>query len=214
MQFADRVEAGRRLAGALRGRVGADAVVLALPRGGVPVGFEVADELGLPLDVIVVRKVGAPFQPEFALGAVGEGGVTVLNERMSEHPQVQPDEFADIARSERTELERRTAQFREGRPALPLSGREVVIVDDGIATGSTARAACAVARARGARRVVLATPVAPHGIEQRLGDVADEVVCVHESKDFYSVGGFYAHFGQTPEADVSELLQRAAQRRT
>ncbi|HKC29420.1 MAG TPA: phosphoribosyltransferase family protein [Jatrophihabitans sp.] len=214
MQFADRVEAGRRLAEALRGRVSADAIVLALPRGGVPVGFEVADELGLPLDVIVVRKVGAPLQPEFALGAVGEGGVTVFNERIAAHLPQRPGEFERVARGERAELERRTARFREGRAALSLIGREVVIVDDGIATGSTARAACAVARARGARRVVLATPVAPHGVEQRMSDVADEVVCVHEPSEFFSVGGFYTHFAQTPDEEVSELLRRAAQRRT
>lgn len=179
--------------------------MLGLPRGGVPVAYEVARGLGLPLDVIVVRKLGVPSQPELAMGAVGEG-VRVLNERVLRHIRIEAAQLAAVERRERAEVQRRTDALRAGRPPVPISGREVVVVDDGIATGSTARAACQVARARGARRVVLAAPVAPAGAEQSMTDVADRVVFLHTSTQFGAVGQFYDDFGQTSDAEVTTLL--------
>jgi len=205
VRFADRVDAGRRLADRLRDELGPEAVVLGLPRGGVPVAYEVARGLGLPLDVIVVRKLGVPSQPELAMGAVGEG-VRVLNERVLRHIRIEAAQLAAVERRERAEVQRRTDALRAGRPPVPISGREVVVVDDGIATGSTARAACQVARARGARRVVLAAPVAPAGAEQSMTDVADRVVFLHTSTQFGAVGQFYDDFGQTSDAEVTTLL--------
>jgi putative phosphoribosyl transferase len=204
--FADRSDAGRQLAERLRGEVAPDAVVLGLPRGGVPVAFEVARALHLQLDVIVVRKLGVPFQPELAMGAIGEGGVRVLNQRVLDDARIGPNAISAVERRERAELERRTAQFRRGRQAVPLAGREVLIVDDGIATGSTARAACQVVRAHGARRVVLAVPVAPYGTEREMADVADAVVCLDTPAEFYAVGEFYRDFAQTGDGEVIRLL--------
>src|ERR1019366_2009760 len=161
MQFADRVDAGRRLAAKLGPLQGEDLVVVGLPRGGVPVALEVARALDAPLDVIVVRKLGGPVQPELGMGAIGEGGVRVLNAGVVRLARVSSDELATVERRERVELERRARRFRGDRPPVRLDGKTVVVVDDGIATGSTARAACQVARAQGASRIVLAVPVAP-----------------------------------------------------
>jgi predicted phosphoribosyltransferase len=205
VRFTDRTDAGRRLAERLRDELGPDAVVLGLPRGGVPVGYEVARSLGLPLDVVVVRKLGVPYQPELAMGAVGED-VRVLNDRVLEVAGVSAAELAAVERRERAEVERRTRALRAGRTAVPIADREVVVVDDGIATGSTSRAACAVVRARGARRVVLAAPVAPADSASRLADAADAIVLLHTSDRFSAVGQFYADFGQTTDEEVTALL--------
>ncbi len=178
MLFIDRVDAARQLGEKLRGYAGKDVVVVGLPRGGVPVAYEVAAALGAPLDVIVVRKLGIPFQPELAMGAVGEGGVTIISDWLVHEARVSEQELAAVEKRERDEVERRARQFRRGRPALPLAGRTVIVVDDGIATGSTAHAACQVARAQGARRVILAVPVGPDGVADRLGPDADEVICL------------------------------------
>ena len=211
MVFVNRAAAGRELAEQLRDLAGPDLVVLGLPRGGVPVAYEVARSLGgAPLDVIVVRKVGVPFQPELAMGAVGEGGVRVVNERVCRSAQVGPDEFAAAADREQAEVDRRALRFRADRPPLPLAGRVAVVVDDGIATGSTARAACQVARAQGAARVVLAVPVGPRGTPERMRDVADGVVCLRRPWAFGSVGQWYLDFGQISDAEVVALLQLAA----
>src|SRR4051812_41244910 len=198
MRFTDRVDAGRRLAERLRDELAPDAVVLGLPRGGVPVAYEVARALGLPLDVVVVRKLGLPYQPELAMGAVGED-VRVLNEQVLRMARVDAAELDAVERRERAEVERRTVALRAGRAPVPIAGREVVIVDDGIATGSTARAACQVVRARGARRVILAAPVAPSAVPESLADAADEVVLLHVSDQFGAVGQFYVDFGQTSD---------------
>lgn len=210
MRFADRVDAGRHLARALTSYASRNVVVVGLPRGGVPVAFEVARALGAPLDVIVVRKLGVPFQPEVGMGAVGESGARVINADVVRLAEVSDQELAEIERRERAEVQRRAERFRGDRPPVPLAGRTVIIVDDGIATGSTARAACQVARARGAVEVILAVPVGPRGVEQRLRPDADTVICLSSPDEFYAVGQFYADFTQTSDEQVAELLRRAA----
>jgi putative phosphoribosyl transferase len=210
MRFADRGDAGRHLAERLAPLRVADPVVVGIPRGGVPVAFEVARTLGAPLDVIVVRKLGVPFQPELGMGAIGEDGVRVLNREVLGAARVSESEIAAVEARERGELERRAARFRQGRSRLDLTGRTVIVVDDGIATGSTARAACEVARVHGAARVVLATPVAPTDWIGRLGSVADEFVCLATPEPFYGVGQFYDNFNQTTDEQVIACLDRAA----
>ncbi|NMH97767.1 phosphoribosyltransferase family protein [Pseudonocardia acidicola] len=209
MLFVNRADAGRRLAERLEHLRGEDAVVLALPRGGVPVGFEVAQALGVPLDVIMVRKLGVPFQPELAMGAIGEGGVRVLDRATLRLARIGPDELAAVEQRERAELERRAARFRGGRPRIPIAGKTAVVIDDGIATGSTARAACQVARAQGAARVVLAVPVAPPGWERRLASAADELVCVATPRRFDAIGRWYFDFSQTTDEEVLACLSEA-----
>ena len=208
MIFADRVEAGRQLAVALECFRGPDVVVLGLPRGGVPVARQIADALGAPLDVIVVRKLGAPTHHELAMGAIGEGGVRVVSEDIVRSVGATTDQLAAVEAEERAELERRAQRFRSDRPRLDLSGRTAIVVDDGIATGATARAACQVARALGAARIVLATPVAPPGLEHRLVDVADDFVCLDQPRSFAAVGQFYENFDQTTDAQVVDALSR------
>jgi putative phosphoribosyl transferase len=214
MLFVDRVEAGRRLAERLGHLRGEDVVVLGLPRGGVPVAFEVAEALDAPLDVIVVRKLGVPFQPELGMGAIGEDGVRIVNEEIVCAASVTDDELARVERTERVELARRVERYRRGRSRVPLAGRTAVIVDDGIATGSTARAACRVARAQGAGRVVLAVPVAPPGWTDSLGDVADELVCVATPGLFRAIGMWYGNFTQTTDDEVARCLERRCGRVT
>lgn len=206
MTFADRVEAGRRLAGRLEHLRDRHPVVVGLPRGGVPVAAEVAHALGAPLDVILVRKLGVPFQPELAMGAVGEDGVTVLNQEVLAAVGVSGRELAATEAREREELERRARAYRGGRARVPLRDRTVIVVDDGIATGSTARAACQVARAAGADHVVLAVPVAPVGWAVRLAADADELVAVETPEAFFAVGQFYADFAPTTDAQVVACL--------
>lgn len=210
MPFLDRADAGRRLAGQLMHLRGRGVVVLGLPRGGVPVAFEVARALGAALDVIVVRKLGLPSQPELAMGAIGEDGARVVNQHVVIGQQVTDDEFTEVQQRERAELERRATRFRGDRPRAPLTGRTAVIVDDGIATGSTARAACQVARAQGAARVVLAVPVAPRAAIPGLSSVADEVVCLKTPGRFMAIGQWYGDFSQTTDDEVVTLLRRAA----
>ena len=212
MGFRDRTDAGRQLAEVLRdaGIGEHDAVVLGLPRGGVPVAFEVARALRLPLDVIVVRKLGVPFQPELAMGAIGEGGVRVENQEVMHSSGLHAVDIEAVERRERVELERRARQYRGDRPRMDLTGRCAVIVDDGIATGSTARAACQVARAHGAARVVLAVPVASRAAVAALRDVCDELFCVEVPEPFYAVGEWYRDFSQTTDEQVVDLLRRAA----
>jgi putative phosphoribosyl transferase len=210
MPFIDRVDAGRQLAGRLRHLRGEDVVVLGLPRGGVPVAFEVAKALGAPLDVILVRKLGVPFQPELAMGAVGEGDVLVLNEAVVWRAHISEAELTEIERRARTEIDRRASRFRGDRPRQALTGRTAVLVDDGIATGATARAACQVAKAEGAARVVLAVPVCSSDTAARLRTEVDELVCLETPRWLLGVGRFYADFRQTSDEEVMDLLQRAA----
>jgi putative phosphoribosyl transferase len=189
---------------------GDDVVVLGLPRGGVPVAFEVAQALDAPLDVIVVRKLGVPFQPELGMGAIGEDGVRIINQEVVQLARVTDAEIAEVERRERVELERRARRFRGDRPRVALAGKTVVVVDDGIATGSTARAACQVARAEGASRVILAVPVAPPGWTARLEGAADELVCLETPEPFFAIGQWYADFSQTADENVIDCLERHA----
>ena len=206
MPFHDRREAGQRLAERLSGLRRSRPLVLGLPRGGVPVAFEVARALDAPLDVLVVRKIGVPFQPELGMGAVGEDGVRVLNQEVLRDAGVTDAQLAAVESRERAEVEQRAARLRGGRPAASLTGRTVIIVDDGLATGGTARAAIRVARARGAERVVLAVPVAPPDTVAALSREADEVVSVETPEPFFAIGGWYADFTPTSEQEVVDLL--------
>lgn len=210
MGFVDRAAAGRRLGEQLAHLSGDDVVVVGLPRGGIPVAAEVAQALGAPLDIIAVRKLGVPFQPELAMGAIGEDGARVLDEEVIRVYGISPAEIEAVEARERIHLERLVQRFRAGRAPTPLAGRVVVVVDDGIATGSTARAACHVARAQGARRVVLAVPVAPVGWRDRLTGTADELVSVITPDPFAAVGAHYADFTQTTDGQVIDHLLRAA----
>lgn len=206
--FRDRVDAGRQLAARLGQMAWGNVIVLGLPRGGVPVAAEVAAALGAPLDVIVVRKLGVPFHPEVAMGAIGEHGVRVLDVDLIERVGITPEQVAAVERRERATLEDRIVRFRSGLPPLELTGRAAIIIDDGIATGATASAACRVARSLGAARVVVAAPVgAPDAVVRVEG--ADEVICLIQPPDFQAVGAHYLHFGQTTEAEVAQLLRKA-----
>jgi len=207
--FDDRVEAGRQLAGRLESLRGQDMVVLGLPRGGVPVAFEVAKALRAPLDVLVVRKLGVPFQPELAFGAIGEGGVRVINDSVVRDTDLSEEEMAAVEAQQRVEVARRSERFRRGHDQIPLAGRIAVIVDDGVATGATAKAACQVARAQGAARVVLAVPIGAADIVERFTGYADEVVCLHTPEFFFAVGQGYRNFAQTSDDEVIALLDRA-----
>ncbi|MFE7551523.1 alpha/beta family hydrolase [Streptomyces gardneri] len=208
MEFSDRTDAGRQLAARLDHLKGQDVVVLGLPRGGVPVAAVVADALDAPLDICLVRKLGVPHQPELAMGALGEGGVRVLNDRVLRETGVGERDLAAVEEREHVELEQRTRRYRGSRPPVPLDGRTVVVVDDGLATGATALAACRVVRAKGAARIVLAVPVAPRGWTARLGGEADETVSVSEPDFFYAIGQFYRDFSQTPDEEVLDCLAR------
>lgn len=212
MRFVNRSDAGRQLAHELGRRDEDDPLIEALPRGGVPVAAEVASLLGADLDVILVRKLGVPTQPELAMGAIGEAGVRVLNDDVIRRAGVSTDALARIEARERAEIDQRTRRYRGSTPPHPMQGRVVVIVDDGLATGATARAACEVARANGARYIVLAVPVAPEGWDRMLGDAADEYVGVHAPASFRGVGQFYRDFRQVPDDDVVRILaaRRAA----
>lgn len=203
--FEDRFDAGRRLAMGLQHLRGEDIVVLGLPRGGVPVAYEIARALDAPLDVIVVRKLGMPFQPELAMGAIGEGGVRVLDRDLMARAGVSDAALRAVEQRERDVLRDRIDALRRGRPRASLQGRTAVVVDDGIATGSTARAACAVARKLGAARVVLAAPVVPAGVTaEELS--ADELVCCAMPLGFRAVGNYYRDFTPTTDHEVATLL--------
>jgi len=210
MPFRDRREAGSLLAQRLSDLRSEEPVVVGLPRGGVPVAAEVARALGAPLDVLVVRKLGCPWQPELGMGAIGEANVVVLNEDLVARLGVPTVDVEAVTERERTELERRVRRYRGERAPVPVEGRTVIVVDDGIATGFTARAAIAILRRRGAKRVVLAVPVAPLGTVEELGRVADEVVVLKEPVAFFAIGEFYASFTQTSDEEVAAFLAGTA----
>jgi putative phosphoribosyl transferase len=210
--FLDRRDAGRRLAAALVGLRGTDPIVLALPRGGVPVAYEVAVALGAPLDVVVVRKLGAPHEPELAIGALVDGDhpEQVLNDDVIRDAAVSPEQVARETAHQLTEIHRRQALYRGGRAPLSVAGRTAIVVDDGLATGASMRAALRGVRRAGATRVVLAVPVAPPDTIAILRPEVDDVVCLSTPTAFDAVGQFYDDFRQTTDAEVIDLLARAA----
>lgn len=205
--FEDRYVAGRLLAGALHAYAGrSDLVVLALPRGGVPVGYEVAKALGAEFDVLIVRKLGLPHHPELAMGAIASGGAIDLNRNVIAMSGVTQRDIEGVLAQEYRELARREALYRGSRPAARIEGRTVIVVDDGIATGASMRAALKALRTRKPAKIIVAVPVAPIDARERLQDVADEFVCVLSPADFQAVGQFYRNFGQTSDDEVRTLL--------
>jgi predicted phosphoribosyltransferase len=213
MRFRDRSDAGRRLAAKLGEYAGRnDVVVLALPRGGVPVGAEVARALGAPLDVFLVRKLGVPGHEELAMGAIASGGVRVLNQDVLDQLRIAPKWVDVVAAQELEELTRREAAYRDGRPAPDVRGKTVILVDDGLATGASMKAAVAALRERGPARIVAAVPVGARETCQELAELADEVVCAETPDPFFAVGSWYVDFDQTTDAEVRELLVEAGDR--
>jgi predicted phosphoribosyltransferase len=208
MRFHDRTDAGKRLARLLDGMRGTDAVVLGLPRGGVPVAYEVARALDLPLDVVIVRKLGVPWHQELAMGAIGDGA-RVVDDATVRSLGVSADQLDAVEKREQIELAERARRFRTDRGPLDVRGKIAIIVDDGVATGATARAACQVVRAAGAARIILAAPVAPPDWQPQPGVDADEFVCIERPSPFFAVGQWYEDFAQTTDEQVIELLQRA-----
>ncbi|HEX7004651.1 MAG TPA: phosphoribosyltransferase [Trueperaceae bacterium] len=208
MLFRNRHEAGEKLADALveQGVTGAEPLVLGLPRGGVPVAAPVARRLGAPLDVLVVRKLGLPGHSELAMGAVAAGGVRVLNAEIVSAFAVDPSVIESVTERELAELERREKLYRGDRQPLPLEGREVVLVDDGLATGATMRVAVEALRLRQVERIVVAVPVAAPDVCAALGAQADAAVCLETPRDFNAVGRWYRDFPQTSDAEVQRLL--------
>jgi predicted phosphoribosyltransferase len=209
--FQDRFDAGTTLATHLAAYAGRnDVVVLALPRGGVPVGFEVAKALQAPLDVFLVRKLGVPGREELAMGAIASGGVQVVNDDVVEALDVPPERLAAVAAAEEQELERRLRAYRSDMPPPDVKGKIAILVDDGLATGSSMRAAVQALRRLDPARVVVAVPTAAAETCERLAAEADEVVCASTPRPFHAVGLSYRDFAQTTDAEVSDLLQRAA----
>lgn len=212
--FQDRVDAGRQLAKELdRFKDRRDVVVLALPRGGVPVGAEIARALHAPLDVLVVRKLGAPGQPELAMGAIASGGAVVMNPEVRAYFADQPDVIEAIAKREKQELARREQAYRGKRAPLDVTGKAAILVDDGAATGATMRAAVSALRALGAKRVIVALPVCSVEAKRLLDKEADEFICIEVPLSFYAVGQWYLDFGQTSDDEVRELLESAEHQR-
>jgi len=209
--FRDRTEAGRLLAQTLREYANRDdVVVLALPRGGVPVGFEVAKELNAPLDVFVVRKLGLPGQEELAMGAIASGGARVLNRELIRTLGI-PDEVVEqVTQEEQCELERREREYRDGRPPVDVHGKTAILVDDGLATGSSMRVAVLALKQKEPAQIVVAVPVAPRDSCAELESVADKVICAVTPEPFWGVGQWYADFSQTSDEEVRDLLRRAA----
>jgi putative phosphoribosyl transferase len=211
--FPNRTEAGRQLAESLLKYIGQpDVIVLGLPRGGVPVAFEVAQRLGVPLDVFIVRKLGVPGFEELAVGAIASGGVRVLNEDVMRAVPNAEKVIESVTAKEKVELERREQSYRDGRSAPELRGRIVILVDDGLATGATMRAAVKALRQRGVAKIVVAVPVGPPDTCRELEHEADETICLSTPEFFQAVGQYYEDFSQTTNEEVGELLARAAER--
>lgn len=209
--FRNRTEAGRKLASKLSAYSGqTDVLVLALPRGGVPIGCEIARALHAPVDVFVVRKLGVPWNPELAMGAVATGGVRVLEQETVRSLGIPSEEITRVAAREELELERRERAYRGGRTPLPVAGKKVILVDDGVATGSTLRAGVAALRKLQPARIVIAVPVGPSATCAILRKLADEVVCTIEAEDFFAIGEWYEDFAQLSDADVQKLLENAS----
>src|SRR4030066_2235443 len=202
----NRVDAGKQLAQALK-TASENAIVLAVPRGGIVVGYEVAKSLGIPLDVIVTKKIGAPNNPELAIGAVAEDGTFILDEDLVERLFVPKEYISEEVERMRQEIQRRLIRYRGDVPYPSLKGREVIVVDDGVATGSTLKAALRLLRHKGAKTVTIAVPVGPPDTIRELEKLADRVVCLQTPEPFYAIGQFYVDFAQTSDEEVSELLK-------
>lgn len=211
--FTDRIDAGKRLASALNDFSGKNGIVLAIPRGGVVVGFEIAKSLNLPLDVIIPRKIGAPENPELAIGAVAEDGTTILDNQLIKYLEVSKEYIAIETQRQKREIGRRLKLYRQDASYPNLNGLDVIVVDDGIATGSTMKAALASVRNRGAASVTVAVPVGPPSTIEELNEVADRVVCLYKPEYFQAIGEFYTDFSQTPDEEVIRLL-RESKRKT
>jgi predicted phosphoribosyltransferase len=213
-RFRDRVDAGRTLAPHLDAYAGRDdVIVLALPRGGVPVAAEVARAIAAPLDVFVVRKLGVPMYPELAMGAIASGGITVIDRELIRKLGISDQQLARVADAEQRELERREIRYREGRPFPDLRGRTVILIDDGLATGATMAAAAEAVRAQQPARLVVAVPVASPDTCEAFRGVADEIVCAVTPEPFHAVGLWYEDFSQTTDEEVHDLLADAARDR-
>jgi len=210
MPFKDRSDAGRKLAKALAGYKGQQPVILALPRGGVPVAAEVAAALNAPLDLILVRKIGVPFQPELAMGAVVDGGAPIIvrNEDVIGLAGIDESDFKAICDSKLAEIERRRQRYLGSRNRVDVSGRTAIVIDDGVATGATTRAALRATRVRNPKKLVLAVPVAPTDSLPVLRSDADDVICLEDYEFFGAIGAYYADFTQVPDEEVIELLRR------
>lgn len=215
-RFIDRTEAGRELAAALSPRYASrsDVIVLGLPRGGVPVAYEIATVLDAPLDVFVVRKLGLPGHEEFGIGAIASGGVRVVDESVLRAYGVDQATLEQITTRERRELDRRERLYRDDRPFPMLRDRTVILVDDGLATGSTMRAAVAALRAESPRAIVIAVPVGARETVLAMAQLVDDLVCTMTPEPFYAVGLWYENFAQTEDEEVHDLLERAAARNT
>ena len=212
MLFRDRHDAGRQLAARLTHfEDRPDVLVLALPRGGVPVGYEVADALRAPLDVFLVRKLGVPGQEELAMGAIASGGIRVLNDSVVRLLGLSEADIAPVEADERRELDRREREYRAGRPPLDVAGKVVILVDDGLATGSSMRAAVRALHSMDPARIVVAVPVGARETCEELELEADEAVCAREPEPFHAVGVWYENFSQTSDEEVRDLLARGAE---
>ena len=212
MPFADRTDAGRKLARALAAYKAQHVVVLALPRGGVPVAAEVAAALHAPLDLILVRKIGVPMQPELAMGAVVDGAppLIVRNDEVIQLAGIDEAEFQTVCDRELAEIERRRQRYLGGRARIAVAGRIAIVVDDGIATGATTRAALGATRARKPKKLILAVPVAPTEGLAAMREEADEVVCLEDHEAFGAIGYYYSDFRQTSDQEVIDTLARFA----
>ena len=211
--FADRRQAGKELASRLQHYAGRpEIVVLALPRGGVPVAFEVAEALDVPLDIFLVRKLGLPGRLELAMGAIASGGICVLNDDVVRWYGVPERTIDAVARAEQVEVERREREYREGRPLTDLLGKTVILIDDGLATGSTMRAAVQAVRQFTPERVIVAVPVGAPAACDAIADVADETVCARKPEQFSAVGQWYRDFSQTTDEEVRALVREHARR--
>ena len=209
--FHDRVDAGRQLAGKLaRYADREDVLVLGIPRGGVPVAFEIARAIQAPLDVLLVRKLGVPGQRELAMGAIASGGARILNRRLIARLGVTEGQLEETIADQEAELQRREELYRGARPGIPVQGRTVILVDDGIATGSSMLAGIEALRALRPQKIVVAVPVAPTHADADFGGVADEFICLDQPEEFYGIGQFYHDFSQVDDSEVRALLERSA----